>query len=90
MVIGLAAAFDSVLHTHRGLNHRYGAIGCRECGTAEDEPCRTLRRLSDIVTLYKLRCLPVIDAAEVWRRARAHRHDGQPGQLLTVVCGLRT
>lgn len=86
LVIGLTAALNAVLDTHRELRDQYGVVGCRECDTSEAEACRTLRRIADIVSLYSLQRLPFVDAAEAFRRARLHYTDrGESGQLVTSV-----
>jgi hypothetical protein len=85
LVLATATALGCVLDAHVS-RVGSGASGCCECGTGEAEPCRTLRRLGDVLSLYEGQDLAVVDEAEVWRRANAYfTRCGGHGRLLVLV-----
>lgn len=86
IVIGLATALDAVLHTHRGLPQAGATeIGCLACGTDASTTCRTLTRIADTFALLEMRRLPVVDAAEAWRRAHSRRRPAHDGEIVSMV-----
>ncbi|MCP2337525.1 hypothetical protein [Actinomadura rupiterrae] len=85
-VIGLATALNAVLHTHRGEPQTEAAgAGCLACGTDATTTCKTLTKIADAFALLQMRRIPIIDAAEAWRRAHARHRPTHDGDIVSIV-----
>jgi hypothetical protein len=70
LTLATATALSAVLKIHASQSDSYGTLGCRVCGTLEFEICQTVGRVADVLAPYRMKRLPVIDAAEAYRRTR--------------------
>ncbi|MEV4251691.1 hypothetical protein AB0J52_00835 [Spirillospora sp. NPDC049652] len=85
-VIVLAAALHAVLDLHRPTSGSSDAeAGCCACGTSEAAACRTLERMTEVLTAHQMDRLPCVDAAEAWRRARARWRAPGRGEVVSTV-----